>query len=498
MLKRILLATAILLAAVNANATPNVASVQLGVTASGGGALTYQWYKNGVPVSGATSSTISVNSANADEYSVVVTDADGSTQTVDNTIIVHAPVAAPVVVTPPPVLAVGPRGPVGPQAGITCVGTAVPLTATIQTMVNNAPGGTTFCLAAGTYSKQHITPKSGDKFIGQIGTVLDGASVTNRAFASTSKTPNVTVSNMIVQNYIGGYQVPAIDGQNATGWVVTNTEVRTNDGSGVAFAGGALIQYNYIHHNLELGYGSNPGDGIQILDNEISFNNYTNKYDCGDECGGGKLWGTTNAKLSYNYTHDNHGPGMWDDFNNTGIEYSFNRVENNWSMGIFHEIGYAASIHDNSITGNGTSTARGPNCTWLWCAGILISASGSTPGSVEIYNNTITTPSSYGNAVALIQQNRTGQGTDQPSQGPWLVKNVHVHDNTFDLHNGGGIGGVTDFTAGNAMFVSGVNTFTNNHYILGSNTSHEFWWNGTQMNATLWKALGFDVNGTFN
>ena len=126
--------------------------------------------------------------------------------------------------------AVGPRGPVGPQASVTCTGTPLAPGANIQSAVNSKPAGTTFCLAAGTYTNQHIVPKAGDKFIGAVGTILDGGNKTVRAFASTSASTNVTVQNLIVQNYIGGYQVPAIDGQNATGWRILNNEVRQNDG----------------------------------------------------------------------------------------------------------------------------------------------------------------------------------------------------------------------------------------------------------------------------
>lgn len=114
--------------------------------------------------------------------------------------------------------AVGPRGPVGPQASVTC--TPLAPGANIQSAVNSKPAGTTFCLAAGAYTKQHVVPKAGDKFIGAVGTILDGQNSTNRAFASTATSTNVTVQNLIVKNYIGGYQVPAIDGQNATGWSV--------------------------------------------------------------------------------------------------------------------------------------------------------------------------------------------------------------------------------------------------------------------------------------
>ena len=395
--------------------------------------------------------------------------------------------------------AVGPRGPVGPQASVTCVGTQLAPGANIQSAVDSKPAGTPFCLAAGTYSNQHITPKAGDQFIGAVGAILDGGGTTNRAFVSTSDTTNVTVQNLIVQNYIGGYQVPAIDGQNATGWHILNNEVRQNDGVGIAFAGTALVQFNFLHHNLEMGYGSNPGSGILIVDNEIAFNNYANMYNCGDECGGGKLWATNGAVVDHNYSHDNHGPGMWDDFNNAYIVYSFNRIENNLLSGVMHEIGYNASIHDNVISGNGAKQQMNmnPPCVWLWCNGILISGSGGVGGgSIEIYNNTITTGSPYGNAIGLVQQNRTGSGSDQPSMGPWHVQNVWAHDNTIDLSKGGSIGGVEDEN-NTAIFTVHNNRFDKNHYILGTNTKGPFWWNNKQGGQSFWQRLGMDVNGTF-
>jgi hypothetical protein len=397
----------------------------------------------------------------------------------------------------------GPRGPVGPQASITCAaGPGVDIVSpsiNIQAAVNTHPANTLFCFLPGTYKNVHVTPRSGNKFIAQKGAILDGTNTTQRAFASTSSSTNVTVQNFIVQNYIGGSQVVAIDGQNATDWSILNNEVRYNDGDGIALAGNSIAQYNYLHHNLELGYGSNPGTGIQLLDNEIAFNNYTDKYDCGDQCGGGKLWGTTGAIVSYNYSHDNHGPGFWDDFDNNNITYSFNRSENNSMMGIFHEIGYNASIHDNVILNNGNnSTKNDPKCTWLWCNAILISASGGvSPGLVEIYNNTIVTPSAFGNAVGLVQQNRTGQKGQEPSLGPWLVQNVYVHDNTIDLSKGGGMGGVTD--ENNTLLYNATLRnikFDKNHYTLGTNKS-PFWWNNKTNNAAAWQKLGFDVNGTF-
>ena len=119
-------------------------------------------------------------------------------------------------------------------------------------------------------------------------------------------------------------------------------------------------------------------------------------------------------------------------------------------------------------------------------------------GSIEIFNNTITTGSPYGNAIGLIQQNRAPSGDIQPSMGPWHVQNVWAHDNTIDLSKGGNIGGVQDEN-NNAMFIASVhnNRFDRNHYILGTNKS-PFLWNNEQGNKAFWQGQGMDLNGTFH
>src|SRR5580700_10615292 len=65
------------------------------VTASGSGPLTYQWYKNGVAISGATSSTYTtsptVTGDNGAVFTVVVSNAAGSVTSVGATLTVQSP-----------------------------------------------------------------------------------------------------------------------------------------------------------------------------------------------------------------------------------------------------------------------------------------------------------------------------------------------------------------------------------------------------------------------
>jgi len=81
-------------------------SVSLSVVADGGNgtALSYQWKKNGVDVSGATSATYDIASAaltDAGDYTVVVTDIAGSTTSAIATLTVSAGAVPPSIVTDP-------------------------------------------------------------------------------------------------------------------------------------------------------------------------------------------------------------------------------------------------------------------------------------------------------------------------------------------------------------------------------------------------------------
>lgn len=74
------------------------ASASFSVTATGTAPLTYQWRKNGVAISGATSATYSIASVvpgNAGRYSVIVSNTSGKDTSADATLTVTAPNTAP-------------------------------------------------------------------------------------------------------------------------------------------------------------------------------------------------------------------------------------------------------------------------------------------------------------------------------------------------------------------------------------------------------------------
>ena len=76
------------------------------------------------------------------------------------------------------------------------------------------------------------------------------------------------------------------------------------------------------------------GDNILVQGNEIAKNGYWSGIDVLWEGGGFKYADTDNLVVRGNYSHDNHGPGMWTDINNIHTLYEDNLVVHNTHIGI--------------------------------------------------------------------------------------------------------------------------------------------------------------------
>jgi hypothetical protein len=388
----------------------------------------------------------------------------------------------------------GPRVPVGPQAGFACPSGSVWIEPgnNVQSIVNAHAAGTSYCLLRGTYNQQSIVPKTGDKYGGEFGAILDGQGVTSQAFSGSAA--NVTIANFVIQNYStggpctdanhAGCQRGAVD-NNGSAWIIQNNEIMAANGVGVIARNGAQVIANNIHDNGQEGY-SCSGTGVVFTDNEIAHNNPLGDVNPGWEAGAGKCYYSTGLVVKYNYSHDNHGPGLWTDINNIGVDYEYNRVENNWAGGIFHEISYDAVIAYNLVKNN-SQLIYCPG--WLWCAGIQIAASGGTAGKIiDVHDNVVVSNSAtHGNGIALLQQDRGGG-----SQGAWIVQNVHVHNNTVDLSTGGATGAVQD-VGDNAIFTSRGNSFDYDTFI-GTGTNNSFAWNNSWMSLAQFQAAGQETH----
>jgi hypothetical protein len=358
--------------------------------------------------------------------------------------------------TPPPTGGTGyDSSKAGPKSTITCSGVTINPGDNIASKANSNSEGTTFCLKKGTYYSQSVTPKSGQTFIGEVGTVLDGQNKTTYAFYSWSASSlNVTIKNMEIKNYSNSQYFGAINHfvgnpnwysnpvYGSGGWTVKNCYIHNNNAVGIALGrDDVVVENNILNYNEQEGISLRFGSNQRVFNNEIAYNNSNVKYEWGNEAGGSKFWETTNMVLDSNYVHDNHGPGLWSDHGNKNTTYANNTITNNFSSGIFHEISYAATITNNTIKNNGHGWTG-----WLWGAGIQIANS----GYATIHDNYL---EDNNNGIAFSDQGR-GYG---PLSGT-------VYNNT--IKNSGTSGVVSD----TGSFPSGPFNFHDNTFI-GSGTT---------------------------
>ena len=293
----------------------------------------------------------------------------------------------------------------------------------------------------------------------------------------------VTIRGLVVEKAANEAQRAAIDNEGGGGWVIEDNEVRYNHGVGIR-GDSSTVRGNIVHHNGQLGL-SGHGDGPLVEGNEIAWNN-TAGYQCLWECGGTKWAETRGLVVRGNWSHDNHGPGMWTDINNVDALYEDNVVTGNQGYGILHEISYRATIRGNVVR-----DTRPRDDTGFFGGGeIVVSAS----PDVEVYGNQVRGAVGIG----ILQQRRV----DFPSPlGPHEARNVHVHDNTVTVTDPSAV------AAGMATDVPGLddpgrlaernNRFTGNRYHLPQPSGRPFDWLGGLRTAEEWRGYGQDTTGTF-
>jgi hypothetical protein len=292
---------------------------------------------------------------------------------------------------------------------------------------------------------------------------------------------DVTVRGLVVEKAANEAQRAAIDNEGGGGWVIEDNEVRYNHGVGIR-GDSSTVRGNVVHHNGQLGL-SGHGDGSLVEGNEIAWNN-TAGYHCLWECGGTKWAENRSLIVRGNWSHDNHGPGMWTDINNVDVVYEDNVVTGNQGYGILHEISYRATIRGNIV-----QDTRPRDDTGFFGGGeIVVSAS----PDVEVYGNDVRGVVGIG----ILQQRRV----DFPSPlGPHEARNVHVHDNTVVATDPSSV------VAGMATDVPGLddprrlagrnNRFTGNRYHLPQLSGRWFDWLGNLRTAEEWRGYGQDITG---
>jgi hypothetical protein len=299
-------------------------------------------------------------------------------------------------------------------------------------------------------------------------------------FAFGGAAHNVTIRNLIVENYACADQQGAINNHGAgVGWLIMNNDVRWNHGYGIVMGTANKILGNNVHHNGEMGLGGGSGthDGL-VENNELASNSW-NGTNCDWECGGGKWGNVTHLSVVGNYVHDNEGNGLWTDERSSAILFDSNMIENNRRAGISHEISHAAVISNNVLRANGTFTHR-----WGWDAQIQVQNATDT----DVHHNIIVLdPVRGGNGITVIQQSRGVQ---------FKPRNVSIHDNDVTMARGDGAVAGWFAEMGTGAFVDANNHFDRNHYHIVSPIARPLWVANKFGNFQAWQAAGGDPHGT--
>ncbi len=352
--------------------------------------------------------------------------------------------------------------------------------ARIQDAVDAHPGATTFRLKTGIHHRQSITPRSGNRFIGEQGTVLDGDGVTAHAFETLGTAPRgVLIQGLEIRNYAPPSSLGAVQADNGADWVVDDNAIHDNASTGLRMGPRMQVLRNRVYRNGLNGIVGYRADSAVVDGNDVHDNNASGGTSSGVDAGM-KLTGCRDITIRNNYVHNNNGKGIWSDTNYPTATIENNTVTDNTDAGIWHEISYDAVIRNNTVERNGGSTAP----SWLQRAGIAVTNS----ANVQVYGNSL-----RDNANGIGVMYASGYSPTGP-YGPYIVQNLSVHDNIVRMTIGRT--GFATNTGDASVYRSQNNRFDQNTYYLGRNATY-FLWNEQNMPEGGWQAAGNDVNGTF-
>jgi hypothetical protein len=252
------------------------------------------------------------------------------------------------------------RGPSTPPQGARVVGTGQDLVH----IANTSRRGKVFWLAPGVHrlgrgQYSQVVPRDGQVFIGAPGAVIDGQHLNLYAFGGSAN--GVTVSHLTIRNFGSAgdnNNQGVVNHDAAPHWRVRHNTVRNVAGAAVFIGSHNRVVGNCLTRNGQYGFSVYRNQGVRdvvLRHNEISYNNTDNweKRRPGCGCtGGGKFWDTRRARVVDNWVHDNFGPGLWADTDNTGFLIEGNLISDNDMEGLFYEISYNARIVHNTFSRN--------------------------------------------------------------------------------------------------------------------------------------------------
>ena len=348
----------------------------------------------------------------------------------------------------------------------------------LQTLTAAHPAGTTFWLAPGRHRLSNgafvqVIPKDGNRYIGAPGAILDGANRNKYAFTGSAE--RVVISNLTIQNFgsaRGNNDEGVVNHDSGSGWAIQANTIQKNAGAGLMIGSKNVVRGNCLRNNGQYGFNAYHPQrvaGIVIERNEITANNTDDWENLRPGCGctgGGKFWSVAGAIVRGNWLHDNNGPGMWADTNNTAFAVEGNYISDNVAEGMIFETSYNAAIRGNTFLRNGLG--KGPDNDGFPAPALYLSESGAdkrVPGmfnqTFEVSGNVFT--DNWAGVILWENADRfagsaantsTGSGTlvnptvvtnqtcnaanikNQPYLGDcrWKTQNVRVHDHVFTLN----------------------------------------------------------------
>jgi hypothetical protein len=142
--------------------------------------------------------------------------------------------------------------------------------------------------------------------------------------------------------------------------------------SGASFRGEDItVRRCTFQHNGQLGFGASRAHKLLMTGCTVRNNNIKG-FDRGWEAGGNKICLARGVVLESSTFVENRGNGIWFDIGNEDCTVRNCLIAFNEDAGIFYEISYGLSAHDNVIVGNGLADTPG---AWGANAGISISSS---------------------------------------------------------------------------------------------------------------------------
>ncbi len=298
-----------------------------------------------------------------------------------------------------------------------------------QGIVNRHGPGTTYIVEAGVHLRNFgVQPKTGDRFCGQPGAVLDGGRSLPSAFSGGAN--YVTLDSITARDYQSARQGAAIQPESrASGWVVRNVSAVHNSWAGLLVADGMRILGGHYNDNDQLGIGGNEATGIVLdgLDGDVTTMDgpeLARNHALGASCefeGGGMKWDIGQVTIRNAYVHDNDCKGLWADINAHDTLIENNLIEGNGAEGILYEVSRDATVRNNQIYRNGFDSAG-----WYWGGGITVASS----SNVEAYGNRLS-----GNYNGIVGSQQDRLDSTPPDH---LLDGYRVHDNLICATGGGG------------------------------------------------------------